>query len=63
VDEFLKSLETNTKNVGNYNTNEASGAITLTQDQFQQDIQIQDATQPIQSDSINVDSIGFSSTA
>lgn len=63
VDEFLKSLETNTKNVGNYNTNEASGAITLTQDQFQQDIQIQDATQPIQSDSINVDSIGISSIA
>lgn len=64
VEEFLKSLETNPKNVGNYNTNEASGAITLTQDQFQQDIQIQDATQPIQSDdSINVDSIGISSTA
>ncbi|EFX89474.1 hypothetical protein DAPPUDRAFT_310585 [Daphnia pulex] len=61
VDEFLKSLDTNTKNVGNYNTNEASGA--MTQNQFQQDIQIQDAPQPIQSDSINVDSIGISSIA
>ncbi|XP_046439323.1 uncharacterized protein LOC124190597 [Daphnia pulex] len=60
LDEFLKSLETNTKIVGNsYNTNQPSGAITSNQDQFQQDFQIQDV-QPIQGDSISVDSIGFS---
>jgi hypothetical protein len=62
LDEFLKSLETNTKNVGNsYNTNQSSGAIiTSNQDQFQQDFQIQQDVQPIQGDSISVDSIGFS---
>ncbi|EFX89729.1 hypothetical protein DAPPUDRAFT_94766 [Daphnia pulex] len=61
LDEFLKSLETNTKNVGNsYNTNQSSGAITSNQGQFQQDFQIQQDVQPIQGDSISVDSIGFS---
>ncbi len=63
LDMFLKSLKTKTKNVGNsYNTNESRGAITSNQDQFQQDFQIPDV-QPIQGDSITVDSIGFSSQA
>ena len=63
LDEFLKSLETNTKNVGNsYNINGSIGTLTSNQDQFQQDFQIQD-TQTIQGDSVSVDSIGFFITA
>jgi hypothetical protein len=63
MEEFLQTLKNNNKNVGkSYDTNDSSGTISLNEGQFQQDFQLLQEAQPIQGDSISVDSIGFSST-